>query len=179
MIKRILLTAAAAAFIGTVQAQDQKPAASGPDPKVFQEIYACLAPGLAPGWAKAWVAVTELDRTDDGKSRNYEGLFRYSLKLSDDEGEELSPCDTAFVIKNMGDMNEFLKPEQRNWVSMILTYTSDGRYEMKYDYAPPKPRAKPKPGAKPGAKPAAKPAAAPKPAPAKTDDTKGSGFKLQ
>jgi len=175
MLIRVLLAALLAACVGAAGAQDKKPAAAGPDPKVFQDIYTCLAPGLPPGWAKAWVTISELERSEDGKSKNYEGIFRYSLKAEDDEGEDLRPCDTAFVVKHMGDMNEHLKPEQRNWVSVTLTYLSDGKYEMKYDYAPPKPRAKPKPGAKPAAKPEAKPAA--KSAP--TSDKKGAGFKLQ
>lgn len=177
MIMRTFLAALAAAFFCTASAQEQKPAAAEPDPKIFQDVYSCLAPGLATGWVKAWVTVAELDRSADGKSRNYEAVFRYSLKAEDTEGEELKPCDTAMVIKNIGDLNEYLKPEQRNWVSATLTFSSEGKYEMKYDYAPPKPRAKPKPGAKPAAKPATK--SAPKPAPATSNDTKGSGFKLQ
>ena len=153
MLKRILVAVAATTMlIGAARAQEQKPAAGGSDAAIIQDIYSCLAPSLPPGWKKAWVTVVELDRSVEGKSRRFEAIFRHSLKLEDKEGVDLNPCDTALVIKGIGDLNEYLKPEQRNWTEAILTYTSDGKYEMKYGYAAPKPQTKTKPGAKPAAK---------------------------
>lgn len=185
MIKRSLLALVAASVLGAAHAQDAKPAANEPDPKIFQDIFTCLAAGLVQGWTKAWITVVELDRSEDGKSRNYEALFRQSLKADDKEGEPLAPCETAKIVKSIGDLNEYLTPEQRRWSEVTLTFMNDGKYEVKYDYAAAaqaKPAAKPaagKPAAAKGGetKPAAKPAA--KPAETKPGEPKKPGFKLQ
>lgn len=178
MTKRILLAfLAAASFAATATAiaQDQKPEATEPpQTKIVQEVFDCLAGGLAPGWKTAWVNVLEIGRSKDGKSRNFEANMRFTTKDDDFDGEPLKPCDSARVIKSVGDLNEFLKPEERTWTAAQLIFLSDGKFEVKYDYSDPNYEEKPaaaKPGAagKPGELPAVKPAAR-KP---------GSGFQLK
>jgi len=176
MNKRILLAIlAAATFAATATAQDQKPAATEPpQTKIVQDVFDCLSGGLAAGWKTAWVNVLEIGRSKDGKSRNYEANMRFTTKDNDFEGEPLRPCDSARVIKSVGDLNEFLKPEARAWTAAQLVITSDGKFEIIYDYTDPnyeeKPAAtKPAAATKPGELPAVKPAAR-KP---------GSGFKLK
>lgn len=181
--------AAALAFALPAHAADTKPAATPdkpaasapkpvpgtePDPKIFQDMFSCLAPGLVPDWKRAWVTVVELDRTDDGKSRNYEAVVRYTTKGPEDiEGEPLNNCGAERILGGVADLNDYLKPEQRAWTEVTIMFYAEGKYEAKYGYTPVrKPAAKPaaeKPAAtKPGAKPAAKPAAG---------DSK-AGFKL-
>lgn len=199
MRKLLLPALLAAALAGTALAQD-KPAAkpaptpvekpapapvpgTEPDPKIFQEIYNCIAEGLKPGWKRAWITVVELDRTDDGNSRNFEAVFLQTDKDADKEGEPLpGTCGSGRIIKSIGDLNDYLQPEQRRWTEVTITFYSEGKYEVKYGYGPIRAPAKPaavKPGAKPAAKPAAKAAdkpAAKAPATKKADD---KGFKLQ
>jgi hypothetical protein len=171
-MKKLLFCALLAmAFAQPALAQDkpapapEKPAATGPaptpgtepDPKIFQEMYNCIAEGLKPGWKRAWITVVELDRSDDGNSRNFEAVFLQTDKDGDKEGEALpGTCGSGRILKNIGDLNEYLLPEQRRWTEVTITFYSEGKYEVKYGFGPIRSS---KPAAKPGAKPAAKPPA--------------------
>jgi hypothetical protein len=157
-------------------AAPDKPAAGAPvpgtepDPAIFQDMYNCIAEGLKAGWKRTWITVVELDRTDDGNSRNYEAVFLQTDKDADKEGEALpGTCGSGRILKSIGDLNEYLLPEQRRWTEVTITFYSEGKYEVKYGFGPVR-AAKPKPGAKPAAKPAAKPPA--KKPEAKKADTK-------
>jgi len=177
MTKRILLALFATAFFAFAHAQapkpgaDAKPVAEEPHMKVIQEVFNCLAGGLPADWKVAWVNVLEVGRSDDGKSRNFEANVRYTSKEGDNDGEPLKPCDMPKVIQHVGELNDFLKPEERAWTAAQLVFLSDGKFEMKYDYTPRSASAAAEtPAAKPGAKPAARAKPAPKP---------GTGFKLK
>lgn len=188
MIKRIALAALAAFAFSTASAQD-KPAAppaapatkpvpgTEPDVKIFQEMFLCMEGGLPPDWNKAWVTVVELDRTDDGKSRNYEAIFRYATKPDDREGEDLKNCGGQRIISGVADLNDYLRPDQRGWTEVTITFTSEGKYEVKYGYNPVRLPAKPA-AAKPGAKPAATKPEAAKPAAKPAADPPKAGFKI-
>lgn len=179
MIKRILFAILAAAQAAAVHAQSAKPLPEDAlQTKIVQEIFDCAAVGLEPAWKIAWINVLEVSRSEDGKSRNFEANMRYTTKDDDTEGEPLQTCDNLKIVKLVGDLNEFLKPEERMWSIAQLIFHSDGKFEVKYEYAPQAPA--PKPAAKPGAKPATKPAATPGLAPATKPGAKpGAGFKLR
>jgi hypothetical protein len=174
MTKRILLALLATAFFAVAHAQapkpgaDAKPAADPPHVKIIQEIFNCLSGGLKPEWKLAWVNVLEISRSEDGKSRNFEANLRYTTKQDDTEGEPLKPCDSSKIVQSVGDLNEFLKLDERAWTAAQLVFSSDGQFEVKYDYTPTSTPAPAPAAAKPGATPAAKPAAKP-----------GAGFKLK
>ena len=176
MTKRILLALFATAFLAVAHAQAPKPAADTkpevePVPeavKVIQEIFNCLQGGLAPEWKLAWVNVLEVSRSDDGKSRNFEANLRYTTKQDDTEGEPLKPCDSVKILQGVGDLNAFLKPEERAWTAAQMVFSREGQFEVKYDYTPTSAPAPTPAAAIPDAKPAAKPAAKP-----------GAGFKLK
>lgn len=176
MSLRHLIALFVAAFLGAAHAQAPKPEAAKPEAelpqvKIVQEIFSCMSAGLPPEWKIAWVTVAEVGRSVDGKSRNFEAVLRFSSKEGDLEGEELKPCDSGKIVQGVGDLNEFLKPEERTWTAALIAFSSEGKFEVKYDYTPVK-YADGKPTAKPAIKPGAKPAA-------KTaDDAKKSGFKL-
>lgn len=181
MLARLLLTFAALAFaattaLGQAAKPEAKPAASKPaatkpapaaaakpeaEPphvKIIQEIFTCIAPELPKEWIAAWVMVNEIGRSQDGKSRNFEANIRYTETAGDTEGKELKPCDSGKVVASVGDLNEFLKPEERSWTAMVMVFGSDGKFEVKYDYTPVKyDDATGKPAAKPAAQPLPKP----------------------
>ncbi|MGH8705312.1 MAG: hypothetical protein ACREUO_07840 [Burkholderiales bacterium] len=149
MLKHLALVVLGAFFLATVQAQEQtkpkpKPAAktkpatkskaetAQPDPKIIEEILACLAHGLPQDWKKTWVVVTELET--DGKTRKFEAKFFFATSPSDDTGQPLTPCDAEAVAKDVYRLNETLKPEQRQWKVAKLVITSEGNFELRYDY---------------------------------------------
>ncbi len=176
MTSRALFAILVAALLGAAHAQAPKPEAAKPEAepphvKLVQEIFTCMAAGLPPEWKIAWVTVAEVGRSVDGKSRNFEANLRFSNKEGDLEGEELKPCDSARIVQGVADLNEFLKPEERAWTAALLAFSSEGKFEVKYDYTPVK-YTEGKPAAKPAIKPTAKPAAK------KGDDAKKTGFKI-
>ena len=126
-MKRLLATLALAAVLA-VPAQAQKQ----PDPKEVQEIFDCLAVGLPKDWKKAWVVMTEV--VDTGKQRRIEGKFFYATAASDKEGRPLSTCGAAQVAQGVNALNAALAPEQRRWKQAKLTFTSEGKFDLHYDY---------------------------------------------
>jgi hypothetical protein len=39
------------------------------------------------------------------------------------------------VAQNVYKLNDFLEPDKRQWKVATLTFTSEGKFEIKYDYA--------------------------------------------
>ena len=122
----IILLAFGASLAAPAQAQKQ------PDPKIIQEIYDCLAVGLPAGWKKAWVVVTEV--AESGKERQFEGKFFYATSAADKKGTPLLTCSAQQVAKGVVSLSAGLPPEQRRWKGVTLTYTSDGKFNLAYDY---------------------------------------------
>jgi hypothetical protein len=152
MSKRILLAGLAAAFALGVQAQSglkapsaksgpkpaaaqKKPAAEEENPgvKEIRKIFACLAAGLPGEWRRAWVVLTEI--ASDGRERSFEGAFYYSLDPEGAKPEKLVPCNAREVGERVYALNEFLEPEKRHWKVATLVFLSEGKFELKYDYA--------------------------------------------
>ena len=152
MFKRIMLAALAGGLALGANAQgglkppaDQsKPAAAAktqkkpatardnPGVKAVEKIFACVAAGLPKGWRRAWVVVSEL--SGDDKERTFEGKFQYSLDAAGSDPVDLVPCDARDVAQRVYKLNDFLEPEKRQWKVATLTFTSDGKFEIKYDY---------------------------------------------
>jgi len=122
----IIMLAAGALLAPPVQAQKQ------PDPKIIQEIYDCLAVGLPANWKKAWVVVTEV--AESGKERQFEGNFFYAMSAADKKGTPLLPCSAQQIAKGVVSLSAGLPAEQRRWKGVTLTYTSDGKFNLAYDY---------------------------------------------
>jgi len=100
--------------------------------KDVETIFACVAQGLPQGWQRAWVVVTEL--TADGKERSFEGKFHYSLDPGGANPVALVPCNAREVAERVYALNEYLEYEKRQWKAATLVFTSDGKFELKYDY---------------------------------------------
>ncbi|HTN27161.1 MAG TPA: hypothetical protein VL180_05200 [Burkholderiales bacterium] len=153
MLRLIIGAACVALLIASAQAQTtQKPGGTGLKPtpaagaqkkpaaeeanagvKAVEKIFSCVADGLPKEWRRAWVVVTELEQGD--KERKFEGQFFYSL---DDAGKTpvvLKPCDAREVAEGVYKLNDFLEYEKRQWKTATLIFTSDGKFEIKYDYA--------------------------------------------
>ena len=124
-----------------------------PDPKILEGIFACISEGLPEGWKKAWFVIRETARNKDGSARSYAADFFYATNVNDRKGRPLKPCGPERVLEGVGALNDYLPDGQRRWTGATFTFLSDGKYDVKYDYTPPKPAA-----AKPAAKPVAKPA---------------------
>ena len=102
-----------------------------PDPKAIQQIFDCLAVGLPKDWKKAWVVMTEV--VDTGKQRRIEGKFFYATSASDKAGRPLSTCGAAQVAQGVNALNADLPPGQRRWKQATLTFTSEGKFDLRYD----------------------------------------------
>jgi hypothetical protein len=150
---RSLVAAFACAFAlcASAQTKTEQPAGTGLKPKpaadapkkpaaeeenagvkAVEKIFGCVAEGLPKEWRRAWVVVTELQQGD--KERKFEGRFFYSL---DDAGKQplvLKPCDAREVAEGVYKLNDFLEYEKRGWKVATLIFTSDGKFEIKYDY---------------------------------------------
>lgn len=106
--------------------------AQQPDAKAVQEIFDCLAVGLPQGWKKAWVVVSDLGAA--GKERRYEGKFLYATSAADKVGKPLITCDAQKVAKGVISLNAALPADKQRWKEARLTYTSDGKFNLAYDY---------------------------------------------
>ncbi|MGH8674307.1 MAG: hypothetical protein ACREVG_08360 [Burkholderiales bacterium] len=112
----------------------QKPAAEEDNPGVraVERIFGCVADGLPKEWRRAWVIVTEL--SGDDKERSFEGKFFYSVDAAGAKPVALVPCNAREVAENVYKLNDFLEYEKRSWKVATLIFTSDGKFEIKYDY---------------------------------------------
>ena len=122
-----------------------------PDPKIVEDLFACIAEGLPQDWKKAWFVITETRRSKDGATRSYAADFFYAMNASDRKGKPLLPCGAEKILEGVGALNDYLPDGQRRWTRAIFTFLSDGKYDVKYDYTPRKP-ASSKPEAKPATK---------------------------
>jgi len=130
-----------------------------PDPAIIEGIVHCLAEGLTQDWKKAWFVISEVGRDTSAGTREFEGNFFFATSEKDRKGMRLKTCGAEKIIQGVSDLNDYLTKDQQRWTSANFTITSDGKYDMKYDYTPfkPKPAAK-SPKAKPTAKKAPEPA---------------------
>ena len=108
------------------------PQEDNPGVKAIEKIFGCIAKGLPKEWRRAWVVVTELSGGD--KERKFEGKFLYSVDPSGTNPQPLVPCDAREVGEGVYSLNEFLEYEKRQWKVATLIFTSDGKFEIKYDY---------------------------------------------
>ena len=114
-----------------------------PDPKIIEDLMSCLAVGLTEDWKKAWFTIRETGRDKTGKDRSYEGNFFYATDTNDRKGKRLQTCGPEKIIEGIGKLNEYLPGNQQRWTGATFNFYRDGRYEVSYDYTPPKPAAKP------------------------------------
>jgi hypothetical protein len=173
-----ILASLAALFAITAHAQGTAPPGQPPDPKILEGIFACLAEGLPPGWKKAWFVIDEIGRSDDGK-RHFEANFFYATRSDDAKGNPLTPCGAERVLQGVSALNAYLPEHERRWTGATFTFTSEGRYDVTYDYSV-RGSVLFKPGAEGAAESAAKPAAEPPAKPALKPAAKkaGQGLKL-
>jgi len=101
--------------------------------KAVEKIFACVASGLPKEWQRAWVVVTQI--AADDKERKFEGKFEYSLDASGKDPKPLAPCNAREVAQSVYQLNDFLEYDKRNWKVATLIFSSDGKFEIKYDYA--------------------------------------------
>lgn len=113
---------------------EKKPAAEEDNPgvKAVEKIFGCVAKGLPKEWRRAWVVVTEI--SGDDKERSFEGKFFYSLDDAGAKPVALVPCDARQVAQGVYSLNDYLEYEKRGWKIATLLFTSDGKFEIKYDY---------------------------------------------
>jgi hypothetical protein len=123
-----LLAACAVVTALALPAQAQKQ----PDLKAIQEIFDCLAVGLPKDWKKAWVVVTEL--ADIGKERRFESQSFYADASGAMAGKPLGTCGAEVVAKGVIALSADLPAEQRRWKEARLTYSSEGKFDLSYDY---------------------------------------------
>ena len=100
--------------------------------EAVQKIFVCLSAGLPQEWRRAWVVVTEVE--SDGKERTFEGKFFYSLDPEGAKPLELKTCGAEEVGKRVYGLNAFLEFDKRNWKVATLVFSSEGKFELKYDY---------------------------------------------
>jgi hypothetical protein len=122
----LAVLAAVAALATPAHAQKQ------PEPKAIQEIFDCLAVGLPGDWKKAWVVVTEV--ADAGKERRFEGKFFFATSAADSGGKPLLPCSAEKVARGVYALSADLPAEQRRWKEATLSFTSEGKFDLHYDY---------------------------------------------
>ena len=167
-MKRIvafLLALAAIAAQAQGAAKPEPSPGQPPDPKILEGVFACLAQGLPPDWKKAWFVIDEVGRSDEGTKRHFEANFFYAMSVDDVRGSPLTPCGAERVLEGVSALNAYLPEQQRRWTGATFSFTSEGRYDVKYDYSVRgsvmfKPAAT-EPAAETPAQPAARPAAKP------------------
>jgi hypothetical protein len=112
-----------------------------PDPQIIESIMSCLAEGLTKDWQKAWFVIKETDRNEAEGARQFEGDFFYATSVKDNKGRRLKTCGPEQIVKGVSDLNDYLTKDQQRWTSAVFTFTrADGKYDVKYDYTPFKPK---------------------------------------
>jgi len=106
-------------------------AESGRAEDVVQEIANCLLAGAPQGWRTLGVEVKELK--SDGRERQFEAV--YQVVDSQGKTQELKPCDAREPAMNVYKLNSALEPDKRQWTRATLSFTSEGKFELKYDYS--------------------------------------------
>jgi hypothetical protein len=107
------------------------PAPAGPpklDPKLVEQIFSCLAPGLPSDWKRTWVVVSNSGAAATAK-------FYYSVTLRDDDAENLVPCDAQEITRRITGLTAALPVDQRHWTSARLSIDNEGEFALKYDFA--------------------------------------------
>lgn len=134
---------AASATPGTAPAEEER----SPD-SVIQEIANCVLEGLPQDWKFARIKVVELSH--DGRERGFEAKYTY---VGPDGAEKpFTPCDLRLPGFYLYKLNGALEPDKRNWKRATLVLSSEGKFDLNYEYDKPE-----------------TPAAATKPKPAKKD----------
>ena len=110
-----------------------KPAAAGEAPasdSILQDIANCMLVGLPQGWRTAQVQVIELSY--DGKKREFEAKYAYTA--GDGSPVPYIPCDAREPAVNVYKLNGALEPDKREWSRATLTFSSEGKFDLTYDY---------------------------------------------
>lgn len=97
----------------------------------LEKIFGCLAVGLPKDWRSATVEVSEI--ASSGAERQFEAKYTYTRTL-ESKPLPLEPCNADGPARAVHALNDFLEPEKRLWKRAILTFNSDGKFELKYDY---------------------------------------------
>lgn len=108
----------------------QQPGA--PDPAVIERVFGCLAPNLPKEWKKTWVVVTAVKPGD--VTGGFEAKTFYALSATDQSGQPLKPCGWEPIVEGIYELNQSLAEDRRAWKSARLTITSEGKFELTYDY---------------------------------------------
>ena len=103
-----------------------------PGVRAVEEIFTCLAAGLPKEWRRAWAVVTDVG--GDGRERSFDGRFFYSLEADGSKPLALVPCSAEDAARRVHALNDFLEFDKRNWKTCTLTFSSEGKFDLKYDY---------------------------------------------
>ena len=116
---------------GKVEVAPAGPGESNAGVETLEKIFACLAAGLPKDWQSAIVEVIEL--ASGGGERQFEAKYTFTRTL-ESKPVTLEPCDRTGPAKSVHALNDFLEPEKRGWKRALLTFSSNGKFELKYDY---------------------------------------------
>jgi hypothetical protein len=103
-----------------------------PDPAVVERMFGCLAPGLPKDWKKTWVTVTA--ETPGEVPGKFQIKTFYAENMADKEGKPLKPCGWDPFVEGFYELNQSLAEDRRAWKTARLTITSEGKFELTYDY---------------------------------------------
>ena len=115
----------------SVQVPPTDPGESNAGVESLEKIFACLAVGLPKDWRSATIEVIEI--ASSGGERQFEAKYTYTRTL-ESKPLALEPCDTTSPARGVHGLNDFLEPEKRQWKRAMLTFNSNGKFELKYDY---------------------------------------------
>lgn len=127
---------------GTAPAEEERTADA-----VIQDIANCVLEGLPQDWKFARIKVIELSH--DGRERAFEAKYTY---VGPDGAEKpFTPCDLRQPGFYLYKLNGALEPDKRNWKRATLVLSSEGKFDLNYEYdkpATPAAPTKPKPAKK-------------------------------
>ena len=129
---RIIARLAAAVAAASALVATPAPAQQQPDPKLVQEIYDCLAVGLPKDWKKAWMTVTQV--SGSSAQGEFEARFFYATSPKDTTGKPLATCGAQSIARSVSALRAGQSSDQRAWKGLRLTFTSDGKFDLYYDY---------------------------------------------
>ena len=135
MSVRIALILALGMLLLAASHAQQPPAPTKPeaaidvDPRLIEELFGCVAPGLPPEWNRAWIIVTSVGSYD-----TYLAEFFVATAPADAKGKPLpTPCGAQEFGDFVRHLNAYLTPAQKKWRTARIQFTREGKFEIKFD----------------------------------------------
>ena len=99
------------------------------DPRLMEELFACVSPDLPRDWVRAWIVITSVGSYD-----TYLAELFFATTAADTKGKPLpTPCEPQHFSDFVRFLNAYLTPAQKKWRTARIQFARDGKFEIRFD----------------------------------------------